>query len=60
MRKKNNMKKCIQKKSDCFAYKKGDCMALIDTDFGNRECVFYKTKARHKEECKRLGIGDWT
>ena len=28
----------------CFANKKGICEALSDTDFGGRECPFFKTK----------------
>ena len=41
---------------DCFARgKNGYCRALSDTDFGYRDCPFYKTKEQvEKEERERL------
>ena len=30
---------------DCRANHEGDCVALIDNDFGERECPFYKKRA---------------
>lgn len=35
--------KCKDHK-DCFANKKGECMSLKDTDFGDGMCPFYKNK----------------
>ena len=29
-------------REDCFGYKNGKCVVLIDNNFGNRECPFYK------------------
>lgn len=30
---------------ECFANKNGRCMALIDSNFGDKQCPFFKTKA---------------
>ena len=40
-KKKEPTKSCKQKK--CFANESGGCRILFDTDFGERECPFYKT-----------------
>ena len=31
-------------RKDCFAYREGCCIVLLDTDFGRRSCPFYKTE----------------
>jgi len=36
---------CSFFEEDCFAYHKGECSILTDTDFGKRkQCPFYKPK----------------
>lgn len=35
---------CAHTEKNCFANRDGVCMALGDTNFGGRECPFYKTK----------------
>ena len=35
---------------DCHAWKGGRCMALTDTDFGTRDCPFYKNKDQNEWE----------
>ena len=32
--------------ANCFARKDVQCTCLTDTDFGGRECPFYKPKSR--------------
>lgn len=34
---------------DCFAYDEGECTILKDTDFGKRDCPFYK---KHREDVR--------
>ena len=34
----------------CFANENGKCELLTDNDFGERECPFFKTKARAARE----------
>lgn len=41
---------CEQRKKDCFAYQLGECRILVDTDFGRRNCPFYKTREQAEEE----------
>ncbi len=37
------IKKCPEGRIDCFAINaNGECICLTDTDFGNRECPFFK------------------
>lgn len=37
--------RCKDSRKDCFAItQEGNCKALSDTDFGNRQCPFYKPK----------------
>lgn len=43
MYKTDNPQMCVEKKTDCFAYHDGKCVALSDTKF-NRPCPFYKTR----------------
>lgn len=43
-------------KEDCFGNSKGRCMCLTDTNFGWRDCPFFKTKKQYKEERKREEI----
>lgn len=31
--------------SDCFAFKGSKCVCLNDTDWGNKECPFYKPES---------------
>ncbi len=40
--KKQKLEPC-NKHSDCFAHISGFCLILELTDFGNRDCPFYKT-----------------
>lgn len=35
--------------STCFAYKSGRCVILIDNNFGERKCPFYKTQSAEEE-----------
>lgn len=41
---------CVGEKKDCFAYVCGRCGALVDGDFGNRECPFYKPKTTNTDK----------
>ena len=34
--------KCPERLFDCFAYKKGFCRCLSNTDFGGRSCPFFQ------------------
>lgn len=36
------------KKENCFANVKGTCSILNDTNFGKRECTFFKPKKETK------------
>ena len=38
------------KKKDCFANVKGTCSILCDTNFGKRECPFFKPKKEDKQQ----------
>ena len=38
------------KKKDCFANVKGTCSILTDTNFGKRECPFFKPKKDEKQQ----------
>ena len=31
-----------EKHKDCFANRNGKCICLIDNDFGDKDCPFYK------------------
>jgi len=45
---------CIHGHYECFARSRnGVCNALSDTDFGNRDCPFYKTDKQIEEEDRR-------
>ena len=55
------------RKRSCAAYDTGYCNALSDTDFGGRECPFYKSDQQNtaerkacRERLKRLGLGGLT
>lgn len=37
----------------CFACEGGKCRALIDNDFGDRPCPFFKTRAQIAREEQR-------
>lgn len=37
----------------CFACEDGKCRALIDNDFGNKPCPFFKTRAQLAREERR-------
>lgn len=40
-----NLKRCEQQRSDCFAYLLGRCNCLQDTSFeAGRVCPFYKSR----------------
>ena len=36
------------KKKNCFGYNKGVCVVLNNTNFGKRECPFYKPKTKKR------------
>lgn len=36
--------------TDCHAFKRGGCIALSDTDFGGKNCPFYKTRTEHLKD----------
>ena len=38
------------KRKDCFANVKGTCNILTDTNFGKRECPFFKPKKEDKQQ----------
>lgn len=40
-----NLPPCKQHRRACLAYSGGKCSILHDTDFGEKKCPFYKTKA---------------
>lgn len=42
--------KNLCRRKDCFAYKNGTCLVLKNTDFGYRECCYFKDKATDREE----------
>lgn len=37
---------------DCHAFQDGRCAALADTDFGGRDCPFYKDREANRKEQK--------
>jgi hypothetical protein len=39
---KNNVNPKCDKHDDCFALKDGKCLCLNSSDFGEKECPFYK------------------
>lgn len=41
--------KCVSN-HDCAACRDGKCQALINTDFGSRDCPFYKSKEQNMRE----------
>lgn len=51
-------------KKECFAYQLGECTRLTDTNFGGRECPFFKDCVQLQKEkqytearlCKIYGI----
>ena len=43
-------RKCQQNEVNCFAYTGRGCMALTDTNFGDRPCPFYKSKEQRARE----------
>ena len=43
-------KRCRQDSAACFAYKDGCCVALKDTNFGDRKCPFFKVHTQAQEE----------
>ncbi len=36
--------RCPDKHKDCFAYCRGGCRCLSDTNFGDRACPFFKIR----------------
>ena len=38
------------KRADCFANREGRCYCLVDNDFGERPCPFFKTPERLDRE----------
>lgn len=49
---KESYKKCKDRHEDCFAYKRGLCILLTDTNFGKRSCPFYKPREQYENEIK--------
>lgn len=49
MRRRKKERQC-KRHADCFANKSGECLILVNTDFGKRECPFYKTSEQLKAE----------
>lgn len=56
---------CTHANKDCFAVQKGMCRLLKDTNFRNKLCPFYASKAQAKEQrwnahqrLKRIGAFD--
>lgn len=45
--------KPCSKHSDCFARENGRCKILVDTNFGLRDCPFYKAKKKDKQRMNR-------
>lgn len=46
-----NENKCpICNKDECAAHKEGHCVILIDNNFGDRDCPFFKTNEQVKKE----------
>ena len=47
----NDFPKCRNKERDCRARDAwGRCVALVDTDFGDKPCPFYKQTTYKKED----------
>ena len=46
----SRLQDCRFKRDDCHAYKDGCCQALADTDFGDRDCPFYRSKEENVRE----------
>ena len=40
--------RCNQKRFDCKMCKDGNCIALVNTEFPNKVCPFYKKKENNK------------
>lgn len=47
---KDNHPICMKQKADCFANVSGQCRILINADFKERDCPFYKTQEQCTEE----------
>lgn len=43
-------KEPICNREDCFACEGGQCVVLTNTNFGDRECPFFKTKEQAEKE----------
>lgn len=41
---------CQFEREDCHAYQAGTCQALANTDFGDRDCPFYRSKSDNVRE----------
>ena len=46
----SRLPECRFERDDCHAYKDGCCQALSDTDFGDRDCPFYRSKEENVKE----------
>ena len=46
----SRLPECRFERDDCHAYKDGCCQALSDTDFGDRDCPFYRSKEENVRE----------
>lgn len=49
----NDVVACREFCDGCFANKNGFCRILIDNNFGERKCPFYKTKWQISQEEKK-------
>lgn len=50
---------CKKEPLDCFGLVNGKCAILRNTDFGDRECPFYKPAERPKPKETEDDIGDY-
>jgi len=50
----NNSKPRCNHTPGCCACKAGYCLILKGTNFGDRPCPFYKTKAQNEEEKRQV------
>ena len=46
----SGLPECRYERDDCHACRDGRCVALSDTDFGSRDCPFYRNKRENVQE----------
>lgn len=44
---------CKEWRKNCFGYNKGYCRVLVNTDFKEQCCPFFKTKEQYMRETKK-------